>query len=345
MGRSLLIFLLQLPVLCVAQSKSLSVDDLLTLTTLAPKNYDSYMSKKGFLPGARSQQDKAMAVTFFEKQSPVVNDVQSISRTVDLYKKDDTWCFVLKTSSKEEYQEGRNILKKAGFFYDNAGDTSQPTALMFQKRDITVLANSSGKDENPVYTFLLQKKEFPDPGAIRFGDDLLKFDSHEHLVSFFGADNVKEDVYHFSEKETRKCSVLYGNTSQQVVFIWDDEKNLYKISFILISGVLPTASAVQYTGSIAQNAWVLKNGLYVGMRLKDLLKLNGNDFEFYGRNSEFAFMIEPEKTRNIDFKKVGIMLDCFNCSDASLLNKEKVSAEEAADQGLAVYISCVMISP
>jgi len=327
----------------MAQTRPISVDDLLTLTTLSPKNFDSYMNKKGFLSGGRSMRDNAMAVTFFEKRSS--SDTAVINRSVDLYKKDGSWCFVLRTSSPVEFQEGRNILKKAGFFYDNAKDSANTPSLLFQKRDITVMANAGIKDESNEYSFELKKKELPDPGAIRSGEDLFKFDSHEHLVSFFGAANVKEDIYHFSDTELKKCSVLYGNSNQQVVFIWDDERNLYKISFLIIGGVLPTASAAQYTGSISQNTWKLKNGLCAGMRIKDLLKLNGNDFEFYGRNSEFAFMVEPVNTRNIDFKRIGIRLDCFDCNDEMLLNREKVSAAEVVERGLAIHVSSIMIAP
>jgi hypothetical protein len=53
----------------------------------------------------------------------------------------------------------------------------------------------------------------------------------------------------------------------------------------------------------------------------------------------------PEKTRYIDFTKVGVMLDCFDCNGARLLNGIKVSAEEAAQQELALFVSSMMISP
>ncbi len=303
------------------------------------------MSKKGFAASERGMRDNATSMSFVEKRKPASPDSSVISRSVDLYKKNDTWCFVLHTSSMEEFKQGRNSLKKAGFFYDNTRDTTQPLALMFQKREITVLANSDIKDEQPVYTFELQKKEFPNPGTVLYGEDLLKFDSHEHLISFFGAKNVKEDMYRFSETEVRKCSILFGNTSQQAVFIWDDANNLYKISFIMIGGILPTASTADYTGKIGQSKWIMKSGVYAGMRLKDLLKLNGNDFEFYGRDSDFFFMVEPTKTRNLAFDKIGIQLDCFDCRGASILEAKKVSAATAVDQGLAIHVSCLMISP
>ena len=341
----LILFVLLNSVICTAQKQPLTVDDLLTISSLSPKNFDNYIMKKGFLPGGRSFQDDAMAITFFEKKSNKRKDTLRITRSIDLYKKGDTWCFALHTSSIDEYLDGRNRLKKAGFFYGNNKDTSLAASELFQKRNITVQASLGVKDNDSMHTFLLQKKELPNPDNIQYAEDLLKFDSHEYLISFFGEKNVKRDFYFFSEKELKNCSVLFGNTSRQVVFVWDDQNNMSKLSFIMISGVLPTASAAEYNGNISQNTWTLKNGLYSGMRIKDLLELNEKDFKFYGNDSEFSLMVEPQKTGNIDFKKISIVLNCFNCNGSVLLNKPEVSAADAVDNSLALNVFYIMISP
>jgi hypothetical protein len=339
----LIIILILCPIVCFGQSPSFAVNDLLSLSAQSPKNFDNYLNKKGFLAGNRSVEDDIATTSFFEKIDP--KDTLPIHRSVDLYKKNDAYYFCLHTSCPKEYKAGMNELKRAGFFYDNSKDVAEATSLMFQKGPITVRATPEKKGDDTTYTFILEKKEFPDPGTIRYAEDLLSFDSHEHLIAYFGKRNVKEDVYRMSPTETRKCSVLFPNTSRQAVFIWDDEANLYKISFILISGVLPTVSAVQFNRSVSQNTWTLRDGIYSGMRIQELLEANGNDFAFYGRNSEYPYMIEPQKTRNIDFKKVGIMLECFNCNGSPLLNRTKVSASDAVDNGLAMYVSFIMISP
>lgn len=345
MVRLFLIIIFYTPFMCMAQSRSLTVNDLLTLSSFSPKNFDNYMNKKGFSPGGRSLQDNAMAVTFFEKRNTKRKDTLHIIRSIDLYKKGDTWCFAFHTSSMNEYMDGRNRLKKAGFFYSDSKDTSTAASLLFQKGNITVQASSGIEDDNSVYTFLLQKKELPNPGNIQYAEDLLRFDSHEYLVSFFGKKNVKQDVYYFSEKELKKCSVLFANSNRQAVFIWDDEANLCKLSYVLISGILPTVSAAHYSGNVSQNKWMLKNGIYSGMSLKELLQLNGNDFEFYGRNSEFSFMVAPENTGNINFKKTGLMLSCLDCNGSGLLNKLKVSAADGVDNNLSLCVFYIMITP
>jgi hypothetical protein len=345
MVRLLLILAFKGFVLCMAQAQSFTLDDLLALSSLPPKNFDNYMHKRGFFPGSKSLQNGAVALSFFEKRKNKPSDTLFIRRTVDLYKKDDGYCFVLNTTSWNECLDGRKRLKKAGFLCDRITDTCKTFPLNFQKLNMTVQLTAVRDEDDSLYTFLLQKKELPDPSGIQYAEDLLQFDSHEFLVSFFGEKNVITDVYYFSEKDLKRCSVLYPNTSQQAVFIWQDEANLNKLSYVLISGILPTLSAVQYSGYISQNKWVSKTGLYSGMSLRELLRFNNNDFEFYGRESDFSFMVVPEKAGNIDFRKTGVMLGCTDCNGYGLLNRNKVSAVDALQYNLALYIFYIMIAP
>ncbi len=281
-----------------------------------------------------------MGYTFYQKKSP--GDTLAIERKIDLYKKDDTWCIAFHTSSMEEYIDSRNSLKKMNFFWCKS-DSGVSTPLLFQKKAITIQTSEEIGSNDPVYTILLKKKEFPDASSIQYAEDLLRFDSHEYLVSFFGENNVKRDVYFFSEHESKKCSVLFPNTSDQAVFIWENDADFCKLSYILISGLISTPGAVKYTGSFGQNRWMLKNGIYPGMRIGDLLKLNANDFKFYGKNSEFSFMVEPKVTGNINFEWIGVMLDCFNCDRSGIINRSEISAADAVSNDLAMHVSYIMI--
>lgn len=340
MAKLLLTIILQGFIMHLVQAQSFKVDDLVTLASLPPKKFDNFMNEKGYLSGGRSLQDDAMAFTFFEKRNTNPGDTVVENRTVGLYKKDNTYCFAFHTSSLQEYQAGLNHLK-ANFFYGENKDTSQ-APLLFQHRNITIEASSTIEDSTPVYTFLLKKKELPN--AVPFAEDLLNFDSHEYLVSFFGEQNVQKDVYYFSEKKLKKCSVLYGNSNRQVVFVWDDENNLRKLSYILISGIIPTENAMPFNDNISRNKWLFKSGIYSGMSIRDLLQLNGKDFNFYGIDSEFSMMIEPGNTGNIDFKKTGIMLTSLDGGPA-LLRKPKVSAETAIENHLALHVFYIMLTP
>jgi len=324
-------------------AQSFSVDDLLELSSLSPKRFDNFMREKGFISGGRTLQNDAMALTFLGKTNINPEDTVIHSRTVNLYKLNNTYCFAFRTSCWQEYIAGKRWLKKADFFYADCKDTSDISPLLFQRKNVTIETGASVEEGDSVYTFLLKKRELP--VVSRFADDLLKFDSHEYLVSYFGEENVKKDIYYFSEKEMKRCSVLFGNSNRQVVFIWKDEDNLCSLSYILISGILPTENGLPFNDNIGRNKWDFKNGIYSGMSIRELLELNENDFQFYGVNSDFSMMIEPESKGNIDFKKTGIMLSCLDGAGSPLLNKNMISAEEAVESRLALHVFYIMLSP
>jgi hypothetical protein len=344
MLRLLFLLFFQGAVMCMAQTRPFTVDDLLAISSLSPKNLESYMNKNGFSSGGRNLKKNVMAVTFHEKMNINTNDTLAINRSIDIYKTDDTYCFALHTSSQQEYQDGQISLIKQGFVYDDKKKQAQASSQLFQKGNITVLASVDIEYDGTVYTFLLGRKEFPSAAKIQFADDLLNFDSHEYLVSYFGEKNVKKDLYYFTEKDLKNCSVLFGNSGRQVVFVWADEANMRTLSYILICGIMPTVSAAQFEGHTIANEWRLKNGLRCGMSLKELILLNGKDFEFYGDRSDFPLMVDPEKSGEIDFKKTGIMLNCLACNGSALMNRTKVSAEDAVENSLPLYVFNIMIS-
>src|SRR5258706_2266098 len=240
MARLFFILAFLSPVISVAQCHSFTVDDLLNVCQFSPQNFDKYIVKKGFAVKRRSVIENEMGYSFFENKRPASADTVSVTRSINLYKKNDTWCISLHTSSFDEYIAGRSRLKKLDFFFDAGSDTSLTAPMLFQKKAITVRASAVREGDGPAYSFLVMKKEIPPPSSLHYAEDLLRFESHEYLVSCYGEKNVKKDTYIFSEKESKKCSILFPNTDEQAVFIWDDETNYRKIAYILISGTIST---------------------------------------------------------------------------------------------------------
>jgi hypothetical protein len=330
----------------LATSQSLTVSDLLTLSSTPSKSIDNYLGKKGFvLASNHPDPDGGITNISFIQKKKASRDADSVIRTVDLYKKEDCYFFILNTSSVAEYENGCNWLKKNQFFYVAGDDSSRTAAYTFQKRNYVISTEPVISEQDTLYRISVRKKQIPEIKEVQYAEDLLRFDSHEYLISFFGERSVKKDDYYFSENELKKCSVLFPNTNQQAIFIWDDEENYSKLSYVLISGILPTMSAVQYTGFVSQNKWISKTGLYSGMGLTDLIKINNADINFYGRNSEFSFLIDPASKGNINFKKCGVMLGCIGCGGlGDLLDKEKINTQEAVERNLQLYIFYLMIS-
>ena len=338
----LLILMLQNFATGKVHSQSFSVDDLVTLASLQSKNIDKFMNKNGFALYSSKLQSDTMEASFSLKIKARKNYIGP-KRTIDIFLKDDSKYFTLNTSSLNDYLDGQRSLIKSGFFYDNQKDVTREPLMLFQKGNITIQATSGQENGIPQYNFKLKVRQLP--SKIKYAEDLLQFDSHEFLVSFFGKQNVKKDMYYFTEKELRKCSVLFSGTRYQVVFVWGDENNLNNLSYILIPHILPTEGAEKNNAITGNNEWQFKNGIYPGMAIKELLKLNEMDFDIYGNTSELAYMVKPGEKGKIDFKKTAVMLSCNSCDDIKMFNQKVVSALDVARKDLPMYVSDVIIYP
>ncbi|MEP6583670.1 MAG: hypothetical protein ABJA90_05375 [Ginsengibacter sp.] len=342
MKRFLLIILLQHLALTTLHSQSFSVNDLVGLASIPAKNIDHFMSKNGFISSGNKWGADTIGTCFIQKAKKNKTTVIP-ERSVDLFMKDDSKYFCFHTNSLTEFLDGQKFLIKKGFIYDTKKEIIKEPSLLFQKWNNTVQAIREIKNGREEYSFILRERKIP--SEIVFAEDLLKFDSHEFLVSFFGEENVKKDLYYFSEKELKKCSVLFGNSSHQVVFVWDDENNLNNLAFILVSNIIPTVNSPKREGVISNNEWKLKCGMHPGMSVKDLIALNENDFEIYGNQSELGLMIKPGTNGKIDFKKTAVMLSCKSCNTDKFLQKLEVSALDVAKQNLPMYVFDIIIYP
>ncbi len=326
----------------VVNGQSFTVDNLIKLASLPSKDFDHFMNKNGYILSRSKLENNTMEADFkvkIKRKRPYIGP----ARTISVNLKDDSKYFTLHTSSLNEYIDGQQSLIKSGFFYDKQKDVTQDTSILFQRGNMLVQATALDLDGVKQYNFVLKLKKMP--SAVKFAEDLLQFDSHELLVSFFGEPNVKKDMYYFSEKELKKCSVLFSGTRYQVVFVWGDENNLNNLLYILVPHSLPTSGAEKKNPITGNNEWQFRNGIYPGMNLKELLRLNETDFNIYGNTSELAFMVKPDENGKIDFTKTAVMLSCNNCDDIRIFNQKEVSALAVARKDLPMYVSDVVIYP
>ncbi len=344
MNRILLILSLQIFVFGNANSQSFNVDDLLSLTSMPQKNLERFMSKNKFSLANSDEENTPQSTTFLQKIKKSKRGDEP-ERSVILYKTDDTQYYVLHTSSKAEYLDNQSRLIKDHFVYDTSKKFANERSMFYQKRNVTLEATAEIKDDDADYTFVLKQKQLPDISQVRYAEDLLQFNSHEFLTSFFGENNVMKDMYYFSEKELKKCSVLFGGSNRQVVFVWKDQINLSAIEYILISTEMPTEGNSNNDKVLNTNEWQLKSGIHHGTNIKELLKLNENDFLVYGNGSELAFMIEPSGNGKIDFRKTALLLTCKGCNTDALFDNKTISALDIAKKDLPVSVFDIIIYP
>jgi hypothetical protein len=346
-----LLFFFFLALHLTALSQTVTVNDLITITTLSDKKLSSYVSKLGFVPTTQNREDGTITNEFFysNKQNPGDTNIRYLSG----FRKGKITGSIYETSSLSEFQTVMKTVRSFGFTGGTAtqdsllgaDSTRVDTVGFFQKEEMVIHANPEMRDDINMYRIQLEKKPVPSASSVRFAEDLFLFDSHESLVALFGAANVRRDIYFFSQSDSSRCSVLFPNSNRQAIFIWEDQPNDRTISFLMIGGGLRAESSTGFNQSLPLNSWRSASGLYTGMRLAEMIRLNEGDFEFFGKSSEFAFMVVPQKKGAIDFRKTGVTLGCLNCSNAPLANREKVGAEAAMGNGLQLHILSLILIP
>ena len=346
--RGILLFLISFLFVCDVHSQEYSAKDFLFTSSLNPKKFESYLSRNHFIRSGSKLQDGNQVNTynFFKPQkNKKKRDTLHIQRNIETFHTKDHFSLTYITSLKKEYIESLQELKEYGFFCGNENDSA---GALFQRRNVTVLASmikQKNEDEDTLYSLAINEQVLPLPETIQFAEDLLQFSSHEYLVSVFGSVNVVKDLYYFSEKDVAKCSVLFPKTSRQAVFIWEDNLNLCRPSYVIIGGNMNASTISNYDGVIGENVWNSKEGIYSGMSLNSLMKLNGNSFKFYGKNAESPYMILPENTGAINFKSNRVVLGCLNPTGSRLLNNTTVSADEILSDNLGLYVYMLLILP
>jgi hypothetical protein len=251
--------------------------------------------------------------------------------------------FAFSTTSADEFAEIGSALKNNGFY---TSDKLCNGEKIYQKENITITAvRMIDREGNDLYRFRVSETNLPDPKDVVYAEDLLPFQSHEHLVAVFGEENVMKDVYYFTDKDFSKSSVLFPRTRHQAVFIWEDEENYRKPLYVMIGGNMNTGSSVGYNGVVEESAWHSKAGIYAGMSLGNLVRMNGEDLKFYGKNSAYPFMVVPENNGSLDLKTNNIILACLNPGGSGLLDNPIVSANEILNENPGMYVFMLLLNP
>jgi hypothetical protein len=269
----------------------------------------------------------------------------SVCRKFKVTVLNETFKNTYQTTSAAEYTSIIGALKQEGFYceYDK-GNSIAPPAYLYQHGEYTAEALLIIAADTTWYSITFYEKRLP-INYIHFAEDLLQFTSHEYLVYFFGANNVKKDAYYFGADNVVKCSVLFINTKLQVIFIWRDELNRRKIGNLLFGGSHKLKSLGDNEGLITENDWLLKSGIHSGMPLADLRRLNEKNIAFCGGDAPNPGLIFPESTNKVDFKNADIVLGCTNCSDDKFMRTKIMNADKAMSDGRELFIHTIILYP
>lgn len=321
---------------CSAHSQSFSLNDLVGYTSYTPTRFENSITKKGYRTEGFNSRTEGHTYIWQDKKREA-----GMEKVIAKSDKDDRATIAFQTTSAEEAAALSRQLKEEGYRFAEGAKAS-----LYQKGCITIQPLKKQEGDKTVYSFSIERKALPKAKDMVYAEDFLQITSHEYLASVFGEAAVKRDLFYFSEREVNHCSVLYPNTSMQVIFIWKDEENLRDPAFLLIGGQLQVQSSISYHKQIEQNVWQSRQGIYSGMSLRELQRLNGNSINLWGWQSEQPGVVAEKNTGTINFKEVGLVLNCLDCNeDAFYSNNEVLNSEDVLREGRRVYVSTIIILP
>ncbi len=331
----------------IAKGQVMSSDNLLTMAGLAKPKLESYISKRGFVYKGKDQVKDTLQgrYDYLKIKKEKDKKIDSITRSFFLEDVQGTSLIAYQTSSFPEFNALVEQFKKDGFYCNQPADSVEKEVLLFQHNDITVRTFFTVADTIKSYGLRVQKKLFPNPKEVNYADDLLAFTSHEYLAYYFGKNNVKNDVYFFSENEVARCSVLFLNTNRQVVFIWKDDVNKCTIDHLLFGGQQKLESLKQNDNFIAESNWIFKSGIHPGMSLFELRRLHGFDFKFCGGNSANSGSVLPDNAGKLNFKRENIILSCINCNDQKFASAAVIDADDAITDEKILFVLTIALNP
>lgn len=333
----------------MAKGQEFSADKLLNMLSLSVSKLESQLSgKRYYASGTELFGDTTVKAYLYR---PVIRNskkklTDSVGRKFLRSVLKETFTLTYQTTSAEEYTGIIATLKKEGFYCEYEKDSTVKSASYFyQHEDYTADASIKNIDGTAWYSITFFKKTLPVTRDLYFAEDLLEFTSHEYLVYYFGAKNVKKDVYYFAKNDIANCSVLFINTNRQVIFVWRDGLNRRKIDNLLFGGQHKLKSQQDYDKFIAENSWMLKSGLHAGMTLFELRTLNGTNFSFCGGDAPNPGLVSAESTGKVDFKNADIILGCINCADDKFLDAKTLYADKAMDDGRVLFVLTIALYP
>jgi hypothetical protein len=341
----LLCFFTALTALVMAQE--FSADKMMNMLSLPVIKLDGQLLNKKYR-SAGTELHGDTAVKTYEYR-PVIKKkklTDSISRKVMRSVLKETFTLTYQTTSATEYNNIILALKKEGFFCEYEKDSSVAApSYLYQHEDYTADVTLKKVDSTQWYSVAFHKKTLPVERDLRYAEDLLEFTSHEYLVYYFGATNVKRDIYYFAGNDIVNCSVLFINTKRQVIFIWKDGLNRRGISNLLFGGQHKLKSQQDYDKFIAENNWLLKTGVHAGMPLFKLRTLNEKNIAFCGGDAANPGLVFSESSGTVDFKNAEIILGCMNCSDDKFLSTKVMYADQAIEEARVLFVLTISLYP
>lgn len=320
-------------IISTTEAQSLDLKDLIDFSVDKSDKFINHIQRKGYTRDYNNKESRNLFLYEREEKGKTVRRAINFSTGMNAEQ------ILYRTSCETERMELDKQMAKAGFITYSRPST--PEAL-YQKDQYLLTRVTEEIDSMKMHTYSLVKQSLPKATDIVFAEDLQQLGSHENLVYLFGEQNVVKEIFNYSETEKANCSVLFPGTPREAIFIWSDQVHFRDVELLVFGGSLESMTT-RYL-RLPHNQWRSRQGIYAGMTLKDLEHQNGGPVSFYGWSSEMPGTLLPSNSGNINFKKLGLVLNCLNCEQSETRKMPVVNSSRETDDR-RIYVTTIIVVP
>jgi len=171
--------------------------------------------------------------------------------------------------------------------------------------------------------------------------------SEQELILLFGKQNVIRDTIHVCDGYDGPGTVVYPNDElHNMLIVWTDTKKYRYPEFVIIRG--------------SRSAYRTREGVSLGTTMKELEKLNGKPFSFYGFEWDFQGLIldwgggklgyQRELTEAEDSGSMSVSLTLGNTDNvpweeiSTIIGDKVVSSQDKTAQKLNPTVNNILVN-
>lgn len=179
---------------------------------------------------------------------------------------------------------------------------------------------SSTENKDSIKTALIAKDSVATdiPKAeVLYLEDILQCVSLQGLEKKFGKENIKKDAIIETGEGQFNATKIFPNTDKEVEVYWKDGKDFKEIQDVMVK-----AKVADNGGLALKSPWVSREGLKLGMRLSEVVALNGKTFTMTGIGWDLGGTVMSWEGGKLDKKNVSVRFNDYSDNQGGLTEKE-----------------------
>ncbi len=152
---------------------------------------------------------------------------------------------------------------------------------------------------------------------VMFLEDVLQCVDLKGLETKYGAKNVQKEALVQTGDGDFKVTKLFPNTPKEVEIYWKDGEDYKKIQDAVVKGGFSKTSDVAPT-----SIWESKEGLRLGMKMSEVIALNGKNFTITGLGWDLGGNVVSWEGGKLNNKNISIRFNDYSTNNGGLSETE-----------------------